>query len=289
MTAAESSFGVFLSGERMLRTQTVPCGSDRSACSRSCVAEEQLHALAAALIELARARSCFERLRAPRAVMPKIRVDAPTAMRAARACCRGSFHGRLGLGTAPRTVAHERHQRPAALLVLALAHVALVREAPRRLDLEARARSTTGNSASRSSRRGGSADTRRDDGSRADRAAAPCRTTGSTASSSRHGPAQWRHRSASRSTCVLALELAEQHVLPQRRIVGLARARAPALLAGAVAQPLELAVHRRGVLEALLGPHLDRAAQPVDELRPSSFSRTRLISGGGQSYGHSGR
>src|SRR5690606_14849813 len=75
-------------------------------------------------------------LRAPRAVMPIVRIDAPTAMRAA---CRatGELPRALGPGTAPRTVAHERHQGPAARLILAACDITLVRVTARSLDLEA--------------------------------------------------------------------------------------------------------------------------------------------------------
>src|SRR5690606_5152515 len=67
---------------------------------------------------------------------------------------------------------------------------------------------------------------------------------------------------------VLALELAEQHLLPQRGILGaVAPFRAALFLPRAVPQPLELLVHRDRVLVAVLGPHGDRLAQPVDELR----------------------
>src|SRR5262245_16998956 len=136
MIAAESSLSVCLSGERMLRTQTSPCGSERSACARSCSPKNNCTRSAAALIEVGPPRSCFERLRAPRAVVPKIRVDPPTAVRAARRAAR-ELPWTFGLDTAPRTVAHERHQRSVALLILALGAVTLVGKAARRLDLEA--------------------------------------------------------------------------------------------------------------------------------------------------------
>src|SRR5262245_27610532 len=136
MIAAESSFSVCLSGERMLRTQTSPCGSVRSACTRACSPRNNCTRSPLALIaRCLRRASCVERLRAPRAVMPKIRIDAPTAVRAACGAAR-KLPWALGLGTAPRTVAHERHERPAACLVVAARAVALVAETPRRLDLE---------------------------------------------------------------------------------------------------------------------------------------------------------
>src|SRR5262245_23102760 len=136
MIAAESSFSVCLSGERMLRTQTSPCGRVRSACARSCSPRNSCTRSPLALIAAClRRASCFERLRAPWAVMPKIRVDTPTAVRAACGAAR-KLPGALGLDTAPRTVAHERHQRPAASLILAVRAVTLVAESPRRLDLE---------------------------------------------------------------------------------------------------------------------------------------------------------
>src|SRR5262249_4610600 len=66
---------------------------------------------------------------------------------------------------------------------------------------------------------------------------------------------------------VLALELAEQHRLPLRRLVGGARAACRALLLrGTVANSAELAVHRHGVGVAILRTHLDGAPQPIDEL-----------------------
>src|SRR5687767_12555267 len=136
MIAAESSLSVCLSGERMLRTQTCPCGRVLSACSRSCSPRKSCTRSPFALMALRLRRgSFFERLRAPRAVMPKIRVDAPTAVRAACGAAR-KLPWAFGLDTAPRTVAHERHQRPAAGLILAGRDIALVRVPPRGLDLE---------------------------------------------------------------------------------------------------------------------------------------------------------
>src|SRR6185436_9136548 len=252
MIAAESSFSVCLSGERMLRTQTSPCGSVRSACARSCSPRNSCTRSPLALIPLClRRASCFERLRAPRAVMPKIRVDAPTAVRAACGAAR-KLPWAFGLDTAPRTVAHERHERPAARLILAARAVALVREAPRRLDLET--------------------------GAVAPRAILPIRLHAAVATRAigrvpalvaverRFGAAprarlhELRHRSRAMPAAitrfdrssVLAPELAEQHRLPQRRVVGPLQARVPLPLGGAVAQPLELAVHRDGVREPVL-------------------------------------
>ena len=79
-----------LSGERTLRTQTSPCGSEDRPCSRSCSPRKSSTCSPARAHrgELARARSRLERLRAPRAEVPKVRVDAPTAMRAARRAAR---------------------------------------------------------------------------------------------------------------------------------------------------------------------------------------------------------
>src|SRR5687768_7449439 len=139
MMAAESSFSVLLSGERMLRTQTSPCGKEQSACSRSCSPRNNCTCSPTALIELHLAReSCFERLRAPGAEMPEIRVDAPPTMRATRAAA-GKLPRPFGLRAAPRAVAHERHQRPAAASVATLSAVAFVGVTPRRFDLKTRA------------------------------------------------------------------------------------------------------------------------------------------------------
>src|SRR6187549_2793417 len=267
MIAAESSFSVCLSGERMLRTQTSPCGSVQSACARSCSPRNSCTRSPLALMPLClRRASCFERLRAPRAVMPKIRVDAPTAVRAACGAPR-KLPRAFGLDTAPRTVAHEWHQRPVALLILAVRAVALVSEAPRRLDLEPGAVAPgaivpVGFHAAVATRAIGG-------------------VPAAMAVERRLGTAPWAalHQLRDRARAVaaaiarfdrftvLAPELPEQHRLPQRRIVGLTLARVSLLLGGAVAQTLELAIHRDAVRVPVLRANLDRMPQPVRELR----------------------
>src|SRR5690606_40519552 len=66
---------------------------------------------------------------------------------------------------------------------------------------------------------------------------------------------------------VLALELAEKHLPPQRRILGAVRlARRAFPLQRAVTDPLELVVHHDRVLVAVLRTDGDGAPQPLDEL-----------------------
>ncbi len=67
---------------------------------------------------------------------------------------------------------------------------------------------------------------------------------------------------------IFALELIEQHLLPEDGVSRRPRPGAPlASFAGATRQPLELAVHDVGVLVALLGSRRDRTLQPRHQLR----------------------
>src|SRR5262245_26904153 len=267
MIAAESSFSVCLSGERMLRTQTSPRGSAQSACSRSLLPRNSCTRSPLALIaRCLRRASCFERLRAPRAVVPKIRVDAPAAVRAARGAAR-KLPWAFGFDTAPRTVAHERHQRPAASLILAVRAVAPVAVAARRLDLETGAVAPgaivpIGLHAAMAARAIGRVSTSMPLERRL--RAAPRAALHELGNRARTVPATI---ASFDRLAVLTSELPEQHRLPQRRVIGLAAVPAPLLLGGAVAQAFELAVHRDGVGEPVLRANLNGVLQPVGELR----------------------
>src|SRR5690606_25208146 len=154
------------------------------------------------------------------------------------------FPRALDLAAAPGTVTHERHQRPAAAQVRAVVGVTAVRIVAVGFHLEARAVAPRAVlpvqlRAAMAARAGG-----RVVGHEAlDRllAAAP----GTGLHRLRYGPrAVPAFEARVERLAVLALELAEQHLLPQRRILAaVLLARRLLFLRGAVAQTLELRVH----------------------------------------------
>src|SRR5690606_35884223 len=199
--------------------------------------------------------------------MPKIRIDAPAARRAPCPAA-GQRPCALDLRMAPWAIAHERQQLPAAARIVAVMGVTAIRVRAARLDLEAPpvAPPTVlpdqlrGAMAARARRREGRLEL-------VERLVRAAPRTGEHRLGNRSGAvaafvARVEH------LAVLALELTEQHLLPQHGILGaVAALRAALLLRRAVPQPLELLVHRDRVLVAVLRTHGDGLAQPVDELR----------------------
>src|SRR5690606_34794854 len=199
--------------------------------------------------------------------MPEIRVDAPSARRAASLAARKRPRA-LHFRVAPRAIPHERHQRSAAIRILAVMRVAAVSVRAVRLHLEAR---TVAPCAILPVELRAAATTRTSRRER--RLELVERLVGAAPRTRDHGLGD-RPRAVTafvarvEDLAVLALELAEHHLLPERGILGaVAPLRAALLLDGPVPDPLELLVHDDGVLIAVLRTHGDGLAQPVDELR----------------------